>query len=241
MAEDDDRHAILLRRTRFVAAALAGMLAPACAPAAPAPVTAPPTPTAAPTTAPPRPPPGDQDADGVMLEADRCPGDREDRDGLQDDDGCPEDDADGDLIHDVDDVCPATRGVVGTRPDHRGCPPTACLTIVKELLILERQEFDVGSAVVPASSKALDDVAQVLLERPELKIEIEGHSSRGERNPALALARAKAVHVYLVKKGVAADRMTPKGSGHDAPRAHEETPDGRARNRRVEFRVTSGF
>jgi outer membrane protein OmpA-like peptidoglycan-associated protein len=240
MAEDDDRDAILLRRARLVAAALAGMLAPACAPAAPAPVTAAPTPTV-PTKAPPRPLPGDQDADGVMLEADLCPGDPEDRDGLLDDDGCPEEDADGDVIYDVDDACPTTPGQVGTRPDNRGCPPTACLTVVKELLILDRQAFGVGSAVVPASSKALDDVAQVLLERPELKIEIEGHSSRSERNPALALARAKAVHVYLVKKGVAADRMTPKGFGHDAPRDLETTPDGRARNRRVEFRVVEGF
>jgi outer membrane protein OmpA-like peptidoglycan-associated protein len=235
MADDEDRDAILLRRTRLIAAALAGMLVPSCAPAV---ERSPPTAirTGGPQAPMPRPPSDDRDADGVKDEADRCPDAPEDRDTVHDGDGCPEDDGDADLIPDFDDACPLAPGDLAVRPEHRGCP-MPCLTINLDPVIQQRQEFAPGSAVVPRVSKPLDDLVQILNAQPEMKIEIAGHTSRSENNPGLALARARAVHAYLVKKGVAADRMTPKGFGDTRPTHDETTASGRAHNRRVDFHL----
>ncbi|MCA9543207.1 MAG: OmpA family protein [Myxococcales bacterium] len=67
---------------------------------------------------------------------------------------------------------------------------------------------------------------------------VEGHTdSRGkdEYNRALSDDRAKAVVAYLTSKGVAAERLVSQGFGEDQPIASNETKDGRAQNRRVEF------
>jgi OOP family OmpA-OmpF porin len=63
--------------------------------------------------------------------------------------------------------------------------------------------------------------------------------SKGRKadNQRLSDARAESVVDYLAEKGVARDRMIARGFGEDQPIASNDTPEGRARNRRVEFRV----
>jgi len=88
----------------------------------------------------------------------------------------------------------------------------------------------------------LDKLATALTNYPNTNIEIQGHTdSRGteEYNMGLSLRRANAVHDYLVSKGIDGSRMTVKGYGESAPAYTNDTPEGMAQNRRVEFLITA--
>lgn len=94
------------------------------------------------------------------------------------------------------------------------------------------------SALLPESSRSLDEVVNLLQSYPENEVLIEGHSdSTGgrEKNIELSSARAWAVYSYLVKKGVSPVRLKPKGYGPDKPIASNRTAWGRTQNRRVEI------
>lgn len=100
-------------------------------------------------------------------------------------------------------------------------------------------EFD-SAKIRPVSKPILDDAAEVLKENPNINVEIIGHTdNKGteEYNRKLSLERANSVKQYLVEKGISASRLTTKGMGEEAPRASNATDDGRAENRRIEFRV----
>lgn len=102
-------------------------------------------------------------------------------------------------------------------------------------------EFETGSATLTPEGRAiLDQMAAVLVKLPGKTVEIIGHTDNsGNRasNVALSQARADAVKGYLVTKGVAPRAMATMGVGPDQPIASNDTNDGRARNRRIEFRV----
>lgn len=103
-------------------------------------------------------------------------------------------------------------------------------------------EFEAGSSVLrPAGRSILDEMATALLKMGSRKVEVIGHTdSQGARdtNIVLSLARADAVRSYLASKGVPPSLITTSGSGPDRPVAANDTPEGRARNRRIEFRVS---
>jgi OOP family OmpA-OmpF porin len=85
----------------------------------------------------------------------------------------------------------------------------------------------------------LDQVATSLIERPDVKVEIGGHTdSQGSEayNLKLSNARADAVMQYLISKGVKADNLTAKGYGETMPIADNATDEGRTKNRRVELK-----
>jgi OOP family OmpA-OmpF porin len=102
-------------------------------------------------------------------------------------------------------------------------------------------EFETGSAMLAPEGRAiLDQMAAVLVKIPGKTVEIIGHTDNsGSRasNIALSQARADAVKGYLVTKGVPPRSMATMGVGPDQPIASNDTEDGRARNRRIEFRV----
>ena len=82
----------------------------------------------------------------------------------------------------------------------------------------------------------LDEIFEALKARPDLKVEIQGHTdSRGshEYNVGLSQKRAESVKAYLESKGIDGARMVPKGYGPDQPIATNDTAQGRASNRRV--------
>ena len=88
----------------------------------------------------------------------------------------------------------------------------------------------------------LDKLATALTNYPNTNIEIQGHTdSRGteEYNMGLSLRRANAVRDYLVSQGIDGSRMTVKGYGESAPAYSNDTPEGMAQNRRVEFLITA--
>jgi OOP family OmpA-OmpF porin len=102
-------------------------------------------------------------------------------------------------------------------------------------------EFEPGSAVLrPVALPVLDDMAKAMLQLSGKRFEVIGHTdASGVRagNVTLSMARAQAVKAYLVAKGVAAPNVSTLGMGPDQPVASNDTEDGRARNRRIEFRV----
>lgn len=111
---------------------------------------------------------------------------------------------------------------------------------LKELL-MKGIEFDTASdQIKPAGASVLDEAAKALTANADANIEISGHTDdRGaaKSNLALSQRRADSVKKYLTAKGIPAARMTPKGYGPTQPVADNATDEGRARNRRIEFRV----
>jgi outer membrane protein OmpA-like peptidoglycan-associated protein len=182
----------------------------------------------------------DNDKDGIADKIDACPNDPEDKDGFEDDDGCPDPDNDKDGIPDKDDKCPMEPG---QPPD--GCPKKYNLVVVTQNKIELKQTvfFDTNKATIKSVSfLLLTDVAAAMKDNPTIKVDVEGHTdSQGNDNFNLKLSqrRAESVKKFLVGKGVAADRMKPRGYGENVPLADNRTADGRAQNRRVEFVITS--
>lgn len=105
--------------------------------------------------------------------------------------------------------------------------------------ILLNVYFDTGSdSLLAESNEEIVKVYQIMTEYPEMEIEIRGHTdNRGTRvyNEDLSQRRAIAVLNALIKKGIDGSRMTAKGIGFQQPVATNETPEGRAKNRRTEF------
>jgi len=88
----------------------------------------------------------------------------------------------------------------------------------------------------------LDKLVEVLGNYPDTDIEIQGHtdsSGSEEYNQGLSERRAGAVSSYLVEKGVLAERVRTVGFGETVPKYDNETEEGRAQNRRVEFLITA--
>lgn len=102
-------------------------------------------------------------------------------------------------------------------------------------------EFETGSATLTPQGRAiLDQMAGALAKMSNRTVEIIGHTDNsGNRtsNIALSQARADAVKGYLVTKGIASQQLTTTGVGPDQPIAPNDSADGRARNRRIEFRA----
>ena len=102
-------------------------------------------------------------------------------------------------------------------------------------------EFDSGKAsITPAGLAILDEMAAVMQKLKERKVEVIGHTDNtGLRasNVALSQARADAVRSYFTTQGIKAEMVLTSGQGPDRPVASNATADGRARNRRIEFRI----
>ena len=97
------------------------------------------------------------------------------------------------------------------------------------------------TVILPQSEQAMSDLAEFLLENPSVQIHIVGHTDAvgtDEANQILSEGRANAVRNDLIKRGVAAERMTAEGKGEKEPVADNDTDEGRQLNRRVEFTIT---
>jgi large repetitive protein len=177
----------------------------------------------------------DNDEDGIADVNDKCPLEK----GVAAAEGCPDPDRDGDTVVDRLDNCPDEPG----EPANKGCKKKQVVSIDEgKIEIYENVFFDNDrDTIQPRSYPVLDNVAQVISAHPEVKlVQIEGHTDdRGDDtyNMNLSQRRAEAVKKYLVKKGVAAERLTPMGFGETVPIDDNKTDAGRAKNRRVEFKI----
>lgn len=201
----------------------------------------------------------DADGDGITDAKDKCPNEK----GLANLEGCP--DRDGDGIADKDDACPDVKGLTslngcidtdndGISDDKDACPKVAgtaankgCPEVkneVKQLFAkaLTGIQFESGKDVIKKSSFGiLDQVVKVMIENPEYKLKIAGHTDNAgddAKNMELSQKRADAVSKYLTTKGVDPKRIvSSKGYGETMPIADNKTAAGKAKNRRVEFVV----
>ena len=180
----------------------------------------------------------DTDKDGLQDSVDACPREA----GIPELKGCPAKDTDKDTVSDHVDNCPNEAGPA----DNQGCPAKQKqLVVIKQdrIEIKDTVYFETGKSTIQRRSfKLLDQVAKVLNEHPELeKVWIEGHTDnvgKPDANMKLSQRRAEAVRDYLVKKGVAPQRLEAKGFGQERPIAPNTDAKGRATNRRVDFLTT---
>jgi outer membrane protein OmpA-like peptidoglycan-associated protein len=88
----------------------------------------------------------------------------------------------------------------------------------------------------------LDKLVVVLDSYADTNIEIQGHTdNKGSEayNQDLSVKRTRTVSYYLIDKGITSDRLTVKGFGESLPKYENDTENGRAQNRRVEFLITA--
>jgi len=107
--------------------------------------------------------------------------------------------------------------------------------------ILEGVNFDFDKSTLTSEAVTiLDKAVTALRENPEVKVKIVGHTDNiGSKkyNDRLSVRRAESVKSYLVSKGISSARLTTAGVGFSEPIATNDTPEGRAKNRRIEFHV----
>ena len=134
----------------------------------------------------------------------------------------------------------ATISVVTRQP---GQPLAAaeCDAVLKDELKTARVTFDGSKATISRDSYGLlDRIAATLVRCPAVKVEVGAHSDSdgsASRNRDLTQARAEAVVDYLVDAAVERERLTAVGYGETVPVADNATAEGKAANRRVEFKV----
>lgn len=130
---------------------------------------------------------------------------------------------------------------VSVKPAVAPVDATVCQQLFSELLGKATIRFESGRAVIdPDSAGLLDHLIETALRCPTTNIEVAGHTdSDGDdaANQALSERRAQAVVDYLVKAGLPSGRFTAVGYGSTQPVAANDTEDGKAQNRRIEFVV----
>jgi outer membrane protein OmpA-like peptidoglycan-associated protein len=209
----------------------------------------------------------DNDGDGLADVSDHCPEEAEDVDAFEDENGCPDPDNDGDTVADARDECPEEPGPTANQgcpdpdrdgdtvvdrldncpdeagdPANRGCKRKQLVAITQDRIeLIDRVYFRTDRDIIQRRSFALlDNVAAVLQSHPTVRVRIEGYTDdRGDDgyNKELSQRRADAVMRYLVKKGVDAGRLEAMGYGEETPLQSNDTEEGRAANRRVEFNI----
>ena len=181
-------------------------------------------------------PPRDSDGDGFVDMEDACPYEA----GVEPD-GCPigDDDNDG-ILNDVDQCIDRPETDNGFE-DEDGCPDELPEVVRQFTGVIEGIEFGYDSTdITEATKPVLDRAIKVLEDYPDIRIEIVGHTDNEgtpDYNEKLSKDRAEAVKGYLVEQGIDADRIETRGAGETEPLASNETKEGRAQNRRTEFKV----
>ncbi len=130
---------------------------------------------------------------------------------------------------------------ISVKPAAAPVDPTVCQQLFSDLLARGKIRFEQARATLdPDSTALLDRLIEIALRCPTAGIEIAGHTDGdGEDafNQALSEKRAQAVVDYLVKTGLPASRFTAVGYGSTQPVAGNDTDQGKAQNRRIEFLV----
>jgi len=130
---------------------------------------------------------------------------------------------------------------ISVKPAAAPVDATVCQQLFTDLLSKGKIRFEQARATLdPDSTSLLDRLIEIALRCPTSNIEVAGHTDGdGEDafNQALSEKRAQAVVDYLVKAGLPASRFTAVGYGSTQPVAGNDTDEGKAQNRRIEFLV----
>ncbi|MEO5643653.1 MAG: OmpA family protein [Bacteroidia bacterium] len=112
---------------------------------------------------------------------------------------------------------------------------------VGQVIRLNNIFFESGKAALkPESFQELDRVVKLLTDNPTMEIDLAGHTDNvgtAEANQLLSDERSKAVYDYFITKGILASRLSTKGFGETKPVDSNDSEEGRAQNRRVEFTI----
>jgi len=131
---------------------------------------------------------------------------------------------------------PAKVAPVPPKPKPVAVPPRP-----KKIIVLQGAQFGFDSSELTAEARAtLDEQIAVLEKEADIKVEIAGYTDDigpEAYNQGLSQRRAKAVEEYLISKGISLDRLEAVGYGESNPIAANDTREGRATNRRVEFNI----
>ena len=175
----------------------------------------------------------DTDQDGTLDKDDDCPN----TPGPRENAGCPYTDSDNDGLRDKDDKCPNTPGPI----ENDGCPEIE--EEVQEILrtAFENLEFETGKDIIKEESiPSLTELAEVLVKRPEWKLQISGHTDNvgnDQANLVLSKKRAEAVKNFMISKTIESERLYVLFFGETMPIASNDTKEGRQKNRRVEMKI----
>lgn len=175
----------------------------------------------------------DSDGDGVVDKDDKCP----DVAGEARFDGCP--DTDGDGIPDYLDECPNEAGPA----NNNGCPVPEITEVVVQKIDFHAEQIQFATSsnrLKSESIERLDDIVKIMNEFPESEFTVYGYTDNtgpDAFNLKLSKDRANTVRNYLVSKGIASNRLDSGGFGEKNPIAPNDTPEGRAKNRRVEVKL----
>lgn len=182
----------------------------------------------------------DNDGDGILDVDDDCPTRAEDFDGFEDSNGCPDLDNDGDGILDAEDLCPNVAETFNGFEDEDGCPdqgPQRRMHLPAAHITFHTNSADIsGADPVPI----LDIVIEYMQDYPDVRLCVIGHTdSIGDAayNRDLSKRRADSVRAYLITLGADGDRLDTDGKGESEPIETNDTVEGRARNRRIQFEI----
>lgn len=171
----------------------------------------------------------DSDGDGIADNRDDCP----EVHGIPAFKGCP--DTDGDGVVDHLDECPNEKGLT----NNNGCP---MVEQAIEALEFNSQNvfFDISSSTIrPISFANLDEIVKIMKDYPDTKFSVYGYTDNTgpkDFNLQLSKDRANSVATYFKGKGISSNRLTVDGFGINNPIDTNDTPEGRAKNRRVEIK-----
>ncbi len=130
---------------------------------------------------------------------------------------------------------------VSTRPPANAVDATVCQQLFAELLAVGKIRFMSGQASIDNDSRGLmDRLVEIALRCPTANVEIGGHTDTDgdeDGNMKLSERRAQAVLDYLLRAGLPTDRLHAVGYGQTEPVASNDTAEGKAQNRRIEFMV----
>lgn len=175
----------------------------------------------------------DSDNDGLTDNKDECPT----ISGPVENKGCPYGDTDGDGVNDNVDPCPKTAGPV----ENNGCPVIEKKDQEVIDMAVQNLEFESSKAVIRETSKSsLNTFADKLKQKTNWNLVLDGHTDNvGDEDANLLLSknRVEAVKNYLVSKGISENRIKVNYFGETKPIADNNTPEGRQKNRRVEFKI----
>jgi outer membrane protein OmpA-like peptidoglycan-associated protein len=185
--------------------------------------------------------PFDLDGDGVPDYLDKCPNTPHDVE--VDKNGCPlDEDLDG--VPDYLDQCPGTPP--GAQVDDKGCelviappPPPVPEQNPEQLVLSSETSFEFNSAKLKSTAyPELDKILEQMKKYPTSRWKIEGYTDNvGSEagNVKMSQMRAESVLNYFVSRGIPKGRFEVVGMGSKNPVADNSTPEGRAKNRRVEI------
>jgi len=116
------------------------------------------------------------------------------------------------------------------------------IDVTDSKIVTQNIQFETDKSILTEESKKYinDNILNLLEIMPKLRLKINGHTDnvgKDEHNLKLSQARAESVYKYLVKKGISADRLTYAGFGNTLPISDNNSEEGKAKNRRVEFEI----